>query len=344
MVSVKAKLNIKRRITMMKKIWIEVDKWNKDLVTDALENGVDAFFVKKSDFVEKINSLAKVEVYDIGKLPDNIRFFEINSKEEENEVGSMSEKIALIIKTGDWTIIPFENLIAQRGNLFAIVDSVEKAEEAAGILEKGVDGLYVAGCSDDVKIAILKRMRQIKSEIEISEGEIESVEKIAMGDRVCIDTVSMMQNGEGMLVGDYSNGMVLVNSEALDNPYVASRPFRVNAGAVHCYVMTPGFRTKYLADLRSGDPVLVIDSKGKCFETVVGRIKLEKRPMLRITIKGKLKTFSAVLQNAETIRVVLPDGSSKSVVQLKKGDKVVIHEEEGGRHFGHKIEESIEER
>jgi len=30
----------------MKKVFIEVEKWNKSLITDALENGVDAFFFK----------------------------------------------------------------------------------------------------------------------------------------------------------------------------------------------------------------------------------------------------------------------------------------------------------
>jgi len=108
--------------------------------------------------------------------------------------------------------------------------------------------------------------------------------------------------------------------------------------------MTPGERTKYLADLRSGDEVLIVNSKGETFTSVVGRIKLEKRPMLRITIKGKKKEFSVILQNAETIRVVTPEGQSKSVVELKPSDKVVIHEEESGRHFGYKIEETIEEK
>ena len=31
----------------------------------------------------------------------------------------------------------------------------------------------------------------------------------------------------------------------------------VNAGALHAYVLLPGDKTKYLSDLRSGDPVMV---------------------------------------------------------------------------------------
>ncbi|HOV15870.1 MAG TPA: 3-dehydroquinate synthase II, partial [Spirochaetota bacterium] len=294
--------------------------------------------------ISKIKELAKVDVYDINNLPENIQFFKINSKDDEVKASKISNETSLIIETGDWKIIPFENLIAQKDNLFAAVNNIPDAVEAIGILEKGVDGIYIKDCSNDEKINILKKIKSTKGKMELSEGEIVSVEKIITGDRICIDTITNMVEGEGILVGDYSNGMILVNSEALDNPYVASRPFRVNAGAVHCYVMTPNNRTKYLADLKSGDEVLVVNHKGETFNTVIGRIKLEKRPMLRIVIKGKIKTFSVVLQNAETIRVVTPGGKSKSVVALQNGDKVTIFEEKGGRHFGHKIDETIEEK
>ncbi len=328
----------------MKKVWIEIEQWDKSLVTDGLENGADGFFVKNKDDLQKIKELARADVYEINNLPKNISFFTINSKDDEIKASKLNGDVSLIIETGDWKIIPFENLIAVRKNLFAAVSNIDDAVEALGILEKGVDGVYLKNCSSDEKIKILKKIKSTRGKLHVDAGEIIDVQKISIGDRVCIDTITNMQNGEGMLVGDYSSGMILVNSEAMENAYVAARPFRVNAGAVHCYVMTPGERTKYLADLRSGDEVLVVNSKGETFTSVVGRIKLEKRPMLRITIKGKIKEFSVILQNAETIRVVTPEGGSKSVVALKKGDKVVIHEEESGRHFGYKIEETIEEK
>ncbi len=89
---------------------------------------------------------------------------------------------------------------------------------------------------------------------------------------------------------------------------------------------------------------MLVNHKGETAVSVIGRIKQEKRPMLRIVIQGAIKEFSVVLQNAETIRVVQPGGSTKSVVSLQPGDPVVIFEEQGGRHFGFKIEESIEEK
>ena len=45
---------------------------------------------------------------------------------------------------------------------------------------------------------------------------------------------------EGILVGNTASGFFLVHSESIDNPYVASRPFRGNAGAVHAYTLAPG--------------------------------------------------------------------------------------------------------
>ncbi|MBP7553409.1 MAG: 3-dehydroquinate synthase II [Spirochaetes bacterium] len=328
----------------MKKVWIEVENWEKSFITDCIENGIDAFFVSNKNDKENIEKLAKIDVFLLSELPDNIKFLNIKSKEDETAASKVDKSISLVLETGDWKIIPFENLIAVRDNLFASVNNLEDALEAVGILEKGVDGIYVKNCSNSDKIAILKKLKSEKGKLDITTGEVLSVTKISIGDRVCIDTISNMVDGEGMLVGDYSNGMVLVNSESNDNEYVASRPFRVNAGAVHCYVMTPGGRTKYLADLKSGDDVLIVNYKGETQTSVVGRIKLEKRPMLRIEVKGSIKNFSVVLQNAETIRVATPDGKSKSVVQLVKGDKIAILEEKGGRHFGHKIEETISEK
>ena len=327
----------------MKKVWIELDVWDKELVTGAIENGADAFFVKDRTFRDRISELAKIDVYDLNDLPDNVKFIRIAAKSDETAAANLPESVTIVVETGDWRIIPFENLIAQRGNIIASVSNAADAVEVAEILEKGVDGVYASGCSSMEKLDILKKIRSKRGTVNLAEGTVLSVEKLIAGDRVCIDTIGNMKDGEGMLVGDYSSGMVLVNSESLDNPYVASRPFRVNAGAVHCYVMMPEGRTKYLSDLRSGDKVLVVNSKGETYESAAGRIKVEKRPMLRIVVKG-VREFSVVLQNAETIRVVTPGGNSRSVVSLKQGDKVVIYEEDGGRHFGFKIDESIEEK
>ena len=163
-----------------------------------------------------------------------------------------------------------------------------------------------------------------------------------MGDRVCVDTVSMMVPGEGMLIGSQAACLFLVQSESEDNGYVAARPFRVNAGAVHAYVLGPEGRTRYLAELKSGEPLVLVDKDGNMRMSSVGRCKVEQRPLLMMTAKAGEDTYTTILQNAETVKLVGPDGAI-SVSKLKKGDRVYARIETGGRHFGMKIEETIRE-
>ena len=111
----------------------------------------------------------------------------------------------------------------------------------------------------------------------------------------------------------------LVHAETEENPYVASRPFRVNAGAVHMYIRVPGNRTKFLCELSAGDPVMVYDYKGRGRLVYVGRAKVERRPMLLVEGKYENKKISAILLNAETIRLTRPDGTPLSVAELKEG-------------------------
>ena len=59
---------------------------------------------------------------------------------------------------------------------------------------------------------------------------------------------------------------------------------------------------------------------------------------------GQSGKVSLVLQNAETIRLVDPQGKAIAVTSLKPGDKVLVHTTQGGRHFGMKVEESLIER
>ena len=68
--------------------------------------------------------------------------------------------------------------------------------------------------------------------------------------------------------------------QCMESQYINSRPFRVNAGAVHAYVQAPGGKTAYLSELRSGSEVLVADATGRTRTAVVGRCKVEVRPMV----------------------------------------------------------------
>lgn len=136
----------------------------------------------------------------------------------------------------------------------------------------------------------------------------------------------------------------MVHPETLENPYVAPRPFRVNAGAVHAYILLPGGKTAYLADLAVGDTVLVAEHTGTTHDAVVGRVKIERRPLLLVEARAGDAKVSLVLQNAETIRLVREDGTAVSVAALEIGDRVLGSVAEGGRHFGVAVKETILEK
>jgi 3-dehydroquinate synthase II len=173
---------------------------------------------------------------------------------------------------------------------------------------------------------------------------VTAIERLGIGDRVCVDTCSLIEGSKGMLVGNSSAGLFLVCAENVPNPYVMPRPFRVNAGAVHSYCRTPGGRTSYLSELSAGTELLLVDERGGGETATVGRAKIERRPLLLIRAQGPTgREHTVILQNAETIRVVGPGGKAVSVATLAPGDGVLVAEEAAGRHFGVAVEETIRE-
>ncbi len=330
----------------MKKIWVKIDPWDKALVTTALESGVDGIMVPEG-YSEKVKELGIIDT--IGPdgdlvLGEDVIIYKIASGEDEDEILKLSQTKKVIVESTDWTIIPLENLIAKGADVIASASSYEEAETAFGILEIGVNHIII-DIQDKIELKNCLSKLHINSEKTVlTEGEIVEVQPVGMGDRVCVDTCTTMNPGEGMLVGNSSNAMFLVHSESISNPYVAQRPFRVNAGAVHAYVKVPGGKTRYLSELESGDQVILTDFKGQSTIGIIGRLKIEKRPMMVIKASVGDKMISTIVQNAETIRLTTSKGEPVSVVSLKKGDKILVAIEDGARHFGYKIEETITEK
>ena len=299
--------------------------------------------LSKSKDLEKVNNLKRN-----GKTV--AAYVEISSKKHE-ELASKLGKVAdyLILRGKDWTVIPLENIIAElQGEdvkIIATVNNFDEAKLALETLEYGTDGVLLV--PDD--ISQIKKVAELVETIdsesyELVPATITRVEPVGSGDRVCVDTCSIMNIGEGMLVGSYSKGLFLVHSESLESEYVASRPFRVNAGPVHAYVMTPGNKTRYLSEIETGDEILTVDKNGNTKTTVVGRVKIEKRPLMLVEAEYEGVTIRTLLQNAETIRLVQDNGNPLSVAELKLGDKVMVYLDKSARHFGMAIEETIIEK
>ena len=331
----------------MKKLWVNSIPYNKEVVISALESGADAVVLPdgKSETVREFGKIRTVEK-DGDIVPGkDVEFIDIAGKADEDTAAAVPQNKIVVLQMLDWTIIPIENLLARRGkNIMVQVETSEQAKLMVEILEKGVDGV-VLNTTDINEIKKCAEVIQgIGEKVTLVTATITGTKQLGMGDRVCLDTCTQMGLGEGILVGNAASGFFLVHSESIDNPYVASRPFRVNAGAVHAYTLTPGGKTKYLADLRAGDEVMLVDTKGKSQTAYLGRNKIEKRPMMLIEADAEGEPISLVMQNAETIRLVSPEGEAISVTNLKPGDKVLGHIEKSGRHFGMKVDETLIER
>ena len=331
----------------MKKLWVNADPYNKEVVISALESGAEAVVLPdgKSETVREFGKIKTVEAKGDIKPGVDVEFVDIAGKADEDKAAAVPESKIAVLRMLDWTIIPIENLLARRGkNIMVQVEDSKQAKLMVEILEKGVDGVVL----NTTKINEIKKTAEIihgiSEKVALVTATITNTKQLGMGDRACLDTCTQMGLGEGMLVGNTASGFFLVHSESIDNPYVASRPFRVNAGAVHAYTLAPGGKTKYLADLKAGDEVLLVDYQGKSQTAYLGRNKIEKRPMILIEAEAESGPISLVMQNAETIRLVSPEGEAISITSLKPGDKVLGHIEKAGRHFGMQVDETLIER
>ena len=280
---------------------------------------------------------------------DNGAYVRILSKDYEAFAEAAAEEAEYTLVIGeDWTIIPLENLIARIGaetDLVAGVTSAAEAKTAFETLEIGADAVLLdSDDPDEIRRTVEVRDEAERETLDLEWGTLVEIEAIGSADRVCVDTGNLFEHDEGMLVGSMSRGLVFVHAETAESPYVASRPFRVNAGAVHAYVRTPDGGTKYLSELTSGDEVQVVDTAGHTREAIVGRVKIEKRPMFRVALETESgDRIETLLQNAETIKVATRDGR-KAVTSLSPGDELLLYYEETARHFGEPVEESIIEK
>jgi len=327
----------------MKQIIFKAIPFQKKLVTLALESGVDAILTEAAK-ADSVRALGRVTVLTEAELPT----LPLDSKTDEEAATALLKTGQQVSLAKGWEIIPVENILAQATGLALECESFDRAVLAAGILERGADMIVVLPeAAGDLK-AIVAELKLSQGKIDLQRAVVTEIAPAGLGHRVCVDTISMLRRGQGMLVGNSSAFTFLVHAETESNPYVAARPFRVNAGAVHAYAVLPGDKTCYLEELSAGREVLVVGADGQTSLTTVGRVKIEIRPMLKITAKvlapdGAEVSGQVFLQNAETIRVTGVDGTPISVVNLKPGDEVLCRTDVAGRHFGMRIKEDIKE-
>ena len=266
---------------------------------------------------------------------------------DDIERASESGAEFVIIDAPNWKIIPLENIIAKlhhsETKVFATAKNSQEVATLFTILELGVDGVILSTDSEEEVERVRQQLTTVR--FPISSARIIEVKDVGIGERVCVDTASMMRMGEGMLIGSKSNFMLLVHNESVGSSFTSPRPFRVNAGAVYCYTIVPGGTTRYLSEIESGSEVWIVNEEGVARMAVVGRSKIETRPLrlIRAEIGGQQGTV--ILQNAETIRLISKDGKLLSVTEVRSGDEVLGYAKQAhGRHFGMEVDEFIVEK
>ena len=371
----------KRRITAAIEAgadWVLVDETDVARVRELGDISVAAFR-SEADVIDDAETDAEADAYFVGKdgegdgtidLPEDLSgsadLTTVRRRDDRAQgvyvrvLGTEYERLAeeaatdaafTIIVGEDWSIIPLENLIARVGDETALIAGATTAAEAQTAfetLEIGADGVLLDTDSpDEIRGAVEARDAADRESLDLRYATVTAIERTGMADRVCIDTGSLMDHDEGMLVGSMSRGLFFVHAETAESPYVESRPFRVNAGAVHAYVRNPAGGTNYLAELSSGDEVQIVDTDGHTRDAIVGRVKIEKRPMFRIQAEvdteDGVDRVETLIQNAETVKIATSDGK-KAVTDVEAGDEALVYYEDVARHFGEAVEESIIEK
>ena len=287
------------------------------------------------------------------------RVVDVGNSDGQAKARSMSGSVEwILLELGEWKMIPIENIIAACDGVptkvAARISSPEQVLGAAFALQIGVDAILV---SEDIlpTALIAKSQRGENTEdvenlvqtgnVSLTEIEIIEVKEGGIGDRVCVDLTSLLEIGEGMLVGSSAASMVMVHGETVESEFVPTRPFRVNAGAAHSYILMADGSTSYLSEVSMGDEVMVVNSEGGSRAATVGRVKIEKRPFILFRWKDENNNEAgALLQQAETVRLVSSSTQLVSITELVKETILLGWTGGVGRHIGTPISAKVTER
>ena len=287
------------------------------------------------------------------------RKVDVSNSEGQSKARAMAGSVEwILLDLGEWKMIPIENIIAACDGgptkVAAKISSPEQVLGAAFALQIGVDALLVdektlqtalIAKSQRGEVAIEAIDEVDKQELDLSLLEVIEVREGGVGDRVCVDLTSLLEPEEGMIVGSSSKSMVLVHGETVESEFVPTRPFRVNAGASHSYIMMADGTTSYLSELKMGDEVMVVNSNGDSRNCVVGRVKIEKRPFILFRWKNENDNEAGVLlQQAETVRLISESRELVSVTELVPGMQLLGWNGGAGRHVGQTISAKVEEK
>ena len=391
--------------TMMSKnveLWLQNDDFetNQNKLHDFLQRGYAVDCILTSNLSVDRNLVARNlkirnnKLYDGSKAVGAIVPIDSDANDQSTALSLVGSVEWIVLNcTGSWTMIPVENLIAScegtGTKLAIIVNEVDKLPGVIFALQIGVDAVVLsseASLWEKASEYALQRATMsswdptVKSKLhdtekdstaQLSKVTITELKTGGVGDRVCVDLIQLLREGDAMLIGSSSKTMALIHAETFSSDFVPARPFRVNAGPVHSYVQLADGSTKYLCELIPGDVVRVVrvdDVVGRAI--TVGRCKIEARPMILIHFRSESEPAvqgQIFLQQAETVRLLCPvditsipethsmvetcGGISRQggyrtlpVTEAKVGDKIFVRVSGQGTHVGKRISAQVTEK
>lgn len=254
------------------------------------------------------------------------------------------ERIAVRFE-GEW-VLPLERLVGEAAGADQVwfwTDRLGAVPSGLGALEHGA-GSVVLTVNSGQEIARLRTLVDSDPPVVTPElAQITRVESGGPGDRVLIDTTSLLEPDEGLWVGSTAELLFHLRSESVGSRYTRPRPFRINAGGPHAYTLLASGETRYLSELRPGEAVLVGRPDGRSRAARVGRLKIERRPLVLAEAECAGTRGNLFVQEAETVRLSVP-GGAVAATELHPGIDIVCARFAPARHLGRVVSERVEER
>ena len=296
---------------------------------------------ESSDFAKRADRVWKTSDHDVAV----VQLDDFQGQDEAISLVGMIDWI--LVRCSDWTMIPLENIVAAAAGsgtrIAAAISQIVDLSGAAFALQHGVDALLLP--ADEKLWDAAEEISGERASVQLEErkavpslvmANVANVESGGVGERICVDLTERLSEGEGMLIGSSANALVLIHGETIPSEFVPSRPFRVNAGAVHAYCLMDDGSTKYLSELTAGDQVAIVNPSNEIRSATIGRLKIERRPFLLVHFEWNNQSAQVLVQQAETVRFINEEGNI-SVTSIQNGDKIAVRFSSGMRHIGREI-------
>ena len=301
-----------------------------------------------SDFAKRADRVWKTSDHDVAV----VQLDDFQGQDEAISLVGMIDWI--LVRCSDWTMIPLENIVAAAAGsgtrIAAAISQIVDLSGAAFALQHGVDALLLP--ADEKLWDAAEEISGERASVQLEErkavpslvmADVTNVESGGVGERICVDLTERLSEGEGMLIGSSANALVLIHGETISSEFVPSRPFRVNAGAVHAYCLMGDGSTKYLSELTAGDQVAIANHSNEIRSATIGRLKIERRPFLLVHFEWNNQSAQVLVQQAETVRFINEEGNI-SVTSIQNRDKIAVRFSSGMRHIGRELAGEMNER